>query len=137
MPVVKPKFIPDPAFRGPSEDEAMMAFFDWLRWQKHPAAELTIHVPNELSGKPSKATIFRRARMGVRGGFPDILVCYGNRGFRGAMFEIKVGGGTFSEKQLDWIARLREQGYYADGIRGLDQLIKSWKWYVGLSEELP
>lgn len=70
---------------------------------------LCVHVPNE--GKRSKAYGAKLQQMGMRKGFPDLLILEARGGFHGLAIEMKYGKGTASEAQKLWLELLRMKGY--------------------------
>ena len=73
-------------------------------------AELLVHVPN--GGARSKAEGGRFKAMGVKAGYPDILLDLRTEKYGGARWELKYGPGKPSDKQIERHAILRACGFY-------------------------
>jgi len=80
---------------------------------KYPELAQLIHVPNgELR---AKATAGRLKAMGVKAGFPDLLLPVKRGGYCGLAVELKSfkNGARLSERQKEWLDRLNASGYRA------------------------
>jgi hypothetical protein len=71
-------------------------------------------------------------QMGVSPGFPDIEVPYPIPGiYNGFYLEMKrQKGGKVSEEQREWLAYLRDRGYFADVAYGFEEAKKLWEFYI-------
>ncbi len=108
--------------RRSEETQGQIALFDLLgrlegRW---PLVARCLHIPN--GEKRDKATAARLKRLGVRAGAPDIILPIRNRctifdypagALSGLAIELKAKGGRASPAQLDWLAALADEGWYA------------------------
>ena len=98
----------------PTEAQEQQALIEWatLAAHKHPELALLTHIANE--GKRSGRTGAQLVRMGLRKGFPDLLLPVARGGYHSLAIELKRSkGGKTSDAQRWWINRLLEQGYYA------------------------
>lgn len=97
----------------PKESHEAMALFTWA--ERHPRiGGLLIHIPNE--GRRDPITGGRLRRMGMRSGVSDYFLPVPVRPFAGLWLELKrLKGSKTTDEQLNWLAKMREQGY-ATGI---------------------
>lgn len=95
------------------ESEHQQALFQWaqLARGKYPELALMFHIPN--GGKRDYTTAARLKAEGVLPGIPDIMLPVSRGGYHGLWVELKADHGKPSRAQLDYIDRLREQGYAA------------------------
>lgn len=68
-----------------------------------------VHIPNE--GKRSVSYAARMKRMGLRSGFPDLLVPLARGGYHGLFIEMKYDKGRTSPEQDNWLSLLSAEGY--------------------------
>lgn len=102
----------------PTEDEEQIWFFSWAKLNsgKWPELELMHHIPN--GGMRSKSEAARFKAMGVKRGVSDVFLPVSKGGYHGLYIELKAKDGRPEKEQKDWIAAVREQGYYADVCYG-------------------
>ena len=67
------------------------------------------HTANE--GKRSVAYGARLKRMGLRPGFPDLLITRARGGYHGFAIEMKYGKNKPTPDQIEWLRRLSSEGY--------------------------
>jgi hypothetical protein len=70
-------------------------------------------------------------RMGVAKGYPDIFVPLPLNGLHGFFLEMKCDSGKLTQEQVEWIAYLRDHGYYADVAFGVDHAKAQFLSYLG------
>lgn len=87
-----------------------------------------IHVPNE--GKRSLAVARILKAMGLKPGFPDLLILEPQGQYHGLAIEMKTKTGKVSKNQATWLRQLRKKGYAAYVGRGADQAIEIIDWYM-------
>ena len=95
-----------------------------------------IHIPNQGSRDARTGAIMRS--MGLRRGFPDLLVLEGRGGFYGMCLEMKQAREySPSERstdhwkaQLEWLAMLNRNNYYALMTFGCEDALKVLKLYL-------
>lgn len=106
--------------------------FTWARMQEvaHPELELMFHVPN--GGKRSKAEAAHLKRQGVKAGVPDIFLPVPRGRYNGLWIELKSGRNTATEKQKEWIERLRAQGYAAEVCVGWECAVMAIETYLDI-----
>ena len=95
---------------GASEDDHQAALLGWAdaMVEVHPELECLTHVPN--GGKRTKAQAARFKAMGVRRGFPDLILPVPRGRFGGLFIELKQPGGSLDADQDAWIKRLGRHG---------------------------
>jgi len=102
----------------PDETAEQIAVADYLRYKHY----LFIHVPNEGKRSITVARILKR--MGLKPGFPDLIIFEPNGTFHALVIEMKTLKGRTSEDQEEWIRNLNAKGYYACVCKGADAAIK-------------
>lgn len=97
----------------PTEDEEQIWLFSWaaLRLEKWPELALMHHIPN--GGMRSKSEAARFNAMGVKRGVSDVFLPVSKGRYHGLYIELKAKDGRLGKEQKEWIAAVREQGYYA------------------------
>ena len=87
------------------------------------------HTANE--GKRSAAYGARLKRMGLRPGFPDLLITRARGGYHGFAIEMKYGDNKPTKDQIQWLNTLEGEGYAtavcytaADAIRLIEKYNK-------------
>ena len=74
--------------------------------------------------------------MGMSPGFPDLTIPIRSGGFGGLFIEMKrENTGRPTPEQVEWIAFLREQGYWADFAYGFEQAKNIVIQYLALTPE--
>lgn len=107
----------------PSEEREQFVVVQWLEIKR-----LTfIHVPNE--GKRSRLAGAKLKAQGLKTGFPDLLIFDippKRPGYRGVAIEMKrIEGSKTPKEQQEWLAKLREHGWFAMVCKGADKAIKA------------
>lgn len=87
------------------------------------------HIPN--GGSRNKAEAANLKRQGVKAGVPDLCIPVARCGYHGLYVEMKAPKGRVSERQAEWIALLREQGYAAYVCHGAGNAIALIDLYMG------
>lgn len=115
-----------------SEDRIQIQVMQWAQLIKHdgrPLADYIHHSPN--GGKRHIATATRFKAMGVKAGYPDLIVDIALGGHHGLRIELKkLKGGSVSKAQKERLAMLTEQGYLAVVCKGFDETIAVIKNYM-------
>ncbi len=114
-----------------NEDSLQMACVRWFSLQYPDLAILLHHSPN--GGKRNAAEAARFKAMGVRAGFPDLVLMIARGPYHGLMVELKTSKGRQSEHQANYQRAVEAQGYqyvicrdvyqFADIIMGYMTLI--------------
>lgn len=100
--------------KTPSEYEEQAYLFEWrdLQCGAMPELGLLTHIANE--GKRSPAAGAMLKRIGLRPGFPDLMLPVARGGYHGLFIELKItDGGRVSDAQREWLRALNRQGYLA------------------------
>lgn len=109
------------------QDEAIeqSILFNWARVTNIPGNcekidEHLIHIPN--GGSRNFLEAVKLKRQGVKAGFPDICLFLMRGGYGGLIIEMKKKGrSVVTDKQKEWIERLRRQGYMACVTKGWEE----------------
>ena len=88
-----------------SEAAEQIAVVQWCDLMHIPV----VHIPNE--GKRSPATANMLKSMGLRNGFPDLLITRARGGYHGLAIEMKYDKGKTTQDQKDWLKLLIDEGY--------------------------
>lgn len=114
----------------PTEDEEQTFVFSWAETVLHkwPELKLMHHIPN--GGKRSKSEAVRFRAMGVKAGVSDIFLPAARCGCHGLYIEMKALDGRTTKEQEEWIAAVREQGYFGRACYGAEDAIRVIKWYL-------
>ena len=105
-----------------AEQEAVVEYCDLLHIP-------IVHIPKE--GKRSLSYAARMKRMGLRSGFPDLLVPLARGGYHGLFIEMKYGKGKTTKEQEEWLSCLNSQGYRAVVCRGSGEALAEINSYIG------
>lgn len=101
-------------YEVPSEEVEQTCLFRWamLMEREMPELKLLHAIPN--GGKRSKAEAARMKAAGVKAGVPDMCLPVPRGTYSGLYIELKrQKGGRLSNEQMEWLGRLRKQGYAA------------------------
>ena len=93
------------------ESEEQILLFNWIAYARCtvPELDLLYHIPN--GGSRNKLEAANLKRQGVRAGVPDLCLPVARRGYHGLYIELKAGKNKPQDSQLEWLAKLSEQGY--------------------------
>ena len=87
---------------------------------------LWYHVSNESTyNKGGKKA------QGVKPGVPDVVICQSYKDKHGLYIELKVKGKSPSDDQLEFMKKLRKNGYGAYWIRGYDEFLELLDYCYG------
>lgn len=103
-----------------AEQEAVVEYCDLLHIP-------IVHIPNE--GKRSLSYAARMKRMGLRSGFPDLLVPLARGGYHGLFIEMKYGKNKTTKEQQEWLERLSAEGYACAVCYNAAEAIKTIESY--------
>ena len=103
-----------------AEQEAVVEYCDLLHIP-------IVHIPNE--GKRSLSYAARMKRMGLRSGFPDLLVPLARGGYHGLFVEMKYGKNKTTKEQKEWLERLSAEGYACAVCYNAAEAIKTIESY--------
>lgn len=118
------------------EQVALIAWADDPKTRRrYPELAGLMHVPN--GGKRTKAVAAKLKAVGVRPGYPDLVLDVPRERYHGWRGELKVRGGRPSPLQLEWHERLRRQGYRVDVVIGWEAMRDRIVAYLSLPTYLP
>ena len=103
-----------------AEQEAVVEYCDLLHIP-------IVHIPNE--GKRSLSYAARMKRMGLRSGFPDLLVPLARGDYHGLFIEMKYGKNKTTKEQKEWLERLSGEGYACAVCYNAAEAIKTIESY--------
>ena len=118
-----------------SEHDEQVAIIDWCFAQtaKHPCLDLIFAIPNGAmlgGGKIGAIRMNALKAEGLRPGVSDLFLPAARHDFHGLFIELKTTAGKPSDNQLEFIANVSKQGYYAIVCYGADEAIDVLKWYL-------
>ena len=117
----------------PWESDEQIALMEWAAWmsKKHPELNYLLCIPNgEFRHKKTAATL---KRMGVKAGFPDMILPVSRHGYNSLAIELKrrkEAKSQTSPEQKAWIEYLNKQGWYAVVCYGAEDAIQKLEWYL-------
>lgn len=111
-----------------TETQEQIAVADYLRLKDI----MFIHVPNEGKRSPTTARLLKA--MGMKPGFPDLLILEPRGEYHGLAIELKIPGGRLSYNQKEWLADLASRRYAAVAAWGADEAIHFIEEYMKLGE---
>ena len=100
----------------------------WFSLQYREYAQLLHHSPN--GGKRNAVEASKFKAMGVRAGFPDLILCVARHGYHGLFIELKTAKGRQSDNQKYFECVLKEQGYEYVVIRSIEDFISTINNYL-------
>ena len=115
-----------------SEDSIQIMVMRWARTGERngrPLADYLHHSPNGGSRHIAEAAKFKR--MGVKRGYPDLILDIAKGGYYGARIELKKEkGGRTSKEQKERLQMLADEGYYAVVAKGYDEAVQVISEYM-------
>src|SRR3990167_6812412 len=120
---------------NPTEKDEHLAFMDWVA-QIPIIRDHIFHIANERKTSFSMGRNLKR--MGVRPGIPDFMLPVASGQYHGLFIELKRPiKYRVSQYQIDWIIKLRQNGYAAIVAIGCDDAIRITKQYMSGDLVLP
>ena len=113
------------------ESEEQKFIFEWAtyNYKKYPELEkLMFCIPN--GGSRNKLEAISLKKQGTKAGVSDLTVQVARGGYHGLWIELKVGKNKASEKQLEFIEAVRNEGYCARIVCGGLNVIELIKDYM-------
>lgn len=119
--------------KGNQEHFEQAFIFDYFE-RKHPDIYALLHAtPN--GGKRSKATAGKMKAEGQKKGYPDMSLDMARGIYHGMRIELKAPGGPApTNEQIEWMHKLREEGYYVVLAYGAEEAITAILEYVNLQK---
>lgn len=118
-----------------SEEAEQIYLMNWIESAKkaYPDIEMIFHIPN--GGIRSKTEAGRMKAAGVKAGVPDLFLPVAKGPYHGLFIEMKVGDNKPTDKQKEWITRLRRNGYAAEVCYGWRKAWETLRAYYSLKGE--
>lgn len=113
-----------------SEDQELVAFFDWVRWNESGDSlfSLIFHIANERKTSPRAGAYLKRK--GVRAGIPDVCVPVARHGYSAMYVELKIKPNKISDAQKERMLALHGAGNCVRVAWSAQELINLVKWYL-------
>lgn len=119
-----------PPTHASSEHAHQAAFIAAIRRVNHPAARLTMAIPNGFMR--SKSMRLRAWKEGLLSGVADLLVPVAMGGFHGLWIEMKSGSNDMTPEQVWFKGAVEAQGYRHEVCRSWDEALRVWCQYLDL-----
>lgn len=114
--------------RTPKEDRLQTACVKWFDLQYPELSMLLHHSPN--GGKRDAAEAAKFKRMGVRAGFPDLILLVPRHGYICLAIELKAQTGRQSEFQKRWQGVAEKNNIAYCIIKSVDNFIDTISMYL-------
>ena len=101
-----------------SESKLQTSIVKYLQWQ-HPNIKYCASLGGQYQRYQSQRN--KAKATGYVKGFPDLQITEARGGFFGMFIEIKEKGYATKEQTL-WLKELRARGYYAECLKGFDNI---------------
>ena len=92
-----------------AEQIKLFRWVDLVSKNYYPELRLLYHIPN--GGSRNELEAVNLKKQGVRAGVPDLCLPVARGRYHGLYIELKYGKNKPTEKQLEWIEALRDEGY--------------------------
>ena len=112
------------------EDNLQIACVTWFTLQFPKIAQYLHHSPN--GGFRNTREAARSKQMGVRPGFPDLLLLYPSEKFHYLAIELKSEKGKQTKSQKKWHEMIQETGNKYVICRNIDQFMTAINDYMNL-----
>lgn len=131
---------------GLTEDEVQTMVLNWSKRQKfkgRPLFDYIHHSPNGgkraakigSSGKRYSPEATKFKRMGVKAGYPDLIIDIARGAYHGLRIEIKKDSKSYATPaQKERIEMLVKEGYCAVVAKGIDNVIAVIQQYIKLGD---
>jgi hypothetical protein len=114
----------------PTEDQEQAALVQWMTLKRIRF----FAIPNGGARHIAEAVKFKRC--GVIRGVPDLMVPVPSGSYHGLFLELKrQRGGRLTPEQVEWLAFLRSQDYWADFAHGFEEARNIIITYLGLAPD--
>jgi hypothetical protein len=91
------------------------------------------HSPN--GGKRNAIEAAKFKAMGVRSGFPDLILCVARGGYHGLFVELKTAKGRQTDSQKYFQKALEAQGYKYVVVRSIDEFRRIVTQYMNEKQD--
>ena len=99
--------------------------------EKYPELKYLSHVPNE---ERSVKNVAIAKAMGVKRGFPDLILPVPRGGYGCLLIELKTEKGRPSDAQKWWIEHMNAEGNFAEVCHGWQSAVRTLEWYLTLEK---
>lgn len=126
---------PEQLARSGSEDSHQLALMQWcaLNFKLYPELRWLHHSPNGGSRDKREGAKFKA--LGVKRGFPDLILLVPRGPYHALTIELKkLKGGVVSDEQDDWKNYLNEAGYYATVCHGWIEAVAVLEQYLRMEK---
>ena len=117
---------------GASEDSIQKAILTWASYMKYKdgtLADYLVHCPNGGGRSLGEGANFKK--MGVKAGYPDLILDIAKGGYHGLRIELKKLKGSRTEpEQKARVKMLNDEGYHAVIVKGFDAAINTIEKYM-------
>lgn len=110
------------------EDRLQQSCIRWFDYQYPELSLLLHHSPN--GGFRNKIEASKFKLMGVRKGFPDLILLVSRNGYHALMIELKSSKGRQQESQKQFQQAVESQGYKYSLCYSLDEFMELVKMYL-------
>ena len=114
------------------EDDLQIACVNWFSYQYSHIAQLLHHSPN--GGRRDAREAARFKAMGVRPGFPDLILLFPSKGYHFLCIELKTKTGKQSEYQKDYQRMVESIGGKYVICRTLEEFMAVIRDYLGVGK---
>ena len=115
-----------------AEQIKLFRWVDLVSKNYYPELRLLYHVPN--GGSRNELEAVNLKKQGVRSGVPDLCLPVARGGYHGLYIEMKYGKNKPTEKQLEWIEDLRNEGYAVSICWGFEAVRQELEKYLRLGD---
>lgn len=136
MPSTRPRSAPRSTTRGEEIEQARV-----IKWSHKvavrdlmPALRWLHHSPN--GGKRDALAGAQMKALGVKPGFPDLILPVGSGLFPGLVIEMKSATGSTSDTQKEWLAHFEAQRWAVRVARSAQEARTILCSYLGLDHDL-
>lgn len=102
------------------EDDLQVSCIRWFDYRYPNLRRLLHHSPNEGLLVHKSADGAKRKAMGVRAGFPDLILLVPSGGYPYLAIELKTGSGRQSDTQKEYQKAVEDAGGRYELVRSLD-----------------
>ena len=113
-----------------SEYDEQVIIFQWARMSEARYPELWLLNASLMGVNLGFKQASKAKKSGVKRGFPDISLPVPRGTFHGLYIELKYGKNTATKEQIEWLQRLRDQGYRCGICKGSMEAIDLIKKYL-------
>lgn len=117
------------------EDALQIQLVRFFHFEFPQISDWLHHSPN--GGLRTKSEAARFKTMGVRSGFPDLVLYCKNKDYTGLVIELKIRPNKTTDNQKKWLAHFERQGYSVHVVYDYEEGKEIFKKYVSKIELPP